>query len=256
MIGNRDGINGCTKIHCLSPSKCLYFKQNCEKNCVSAHNAQFSVKDHNKKTDFFEKTLPAALFASEMTEKSNKKELSAPEITQLLSALNEGNRDAVDALIPMVYAELRRLAAHYLKGERGEHTLQPTALVHEAFLKLVEQETPWQNRAHFFAMAASLMRRILVDYARGHKAEKRGGAVEKIPLEEAFVFAREKPAQMLALDEALKRLTEMDARRGQIVELKFFGGLTNEEIAEVLGVHSNTVLRDWNLARAWLKTQL
>ena len=200
--------------------------------------------------------MQTAFFASEMTEKPNKEELSAPEITRLLSALNEGNRDAVDALIPLVYAELRRLAAYYLRGERGGHTLQPTALVHEAFLKLVEQETPWQNRAHFFAMAASLMRRILVDYARSHKAEKRGGAAEKIPLEEAFVFAREKPAQMIALDDALKKLAEIDPRRGRIVELKFFGGLNNEEIAEVLGVHSNTVLRDWNLARAWLKTQL
>jgi RNA polymerase sigma-70 factor (ECF subfamily) len=195
-------------------------------------------------------------FASEMAGTSNKEELSAPEITRLLLALNEGNRDAVDALIPVVYAELRRLAAHYLRGERGGHTLEPTALVHEAFLKLVEQETPWQNRVHFFAMAASLMRRILVDYARGHNAEKRGGAAEKIPLEEAFVFAREKPAQMIALDDALKKLAEKDPRRSQIVELKFFGGLTNDEIAEVLGVHSNTVLRDWNLARAWLKTQL
>ena len=191
-----------------------------------------------------------------MSKKPNQEEISSPEITRLLSALNEGNREAVDALIPLVYAELRRLAAHYLRSERGGHTLQPTALVHEAFLKLVEQETPWQNRAHFFAMAASLMRRILVDYARGRGAEKRGGAAEKVSLDEAFVFAREKPAEMIALDDALKKLARIDARRSRVVELKFFGGLNNEEIAEILGVHSNTVLRDWNLARAWLKTQL
>jgi RNA polymerase sigma-70 factor (ECF subfamily) len=191
-----------------------------------------------------------------MSEKAKSKEPGSSEITRLLSALNEGDRGAVDSLIPLVYAELRRLAAHYLRSERGNHTLQPTALVHEAFLKLVEQETPWQNRAHFFAMAASLMRRILVDHARGHLAEKRGGAVEKVSLDTAFVFAREKPQQMVALDEALKRLAEKDPRCSTVVELKFFGGLNNEEIAQVLGVHSNTVLRDWSLARAWLKTQI
>jgi RNA polymerase sigma factor (TIGR02999 family) len=194
--------------------------------------------------------------AEKPKEKPKSGELSSPEITKLLSALNEGNRDAVDALIPLVYAELRRLAGHYLRSERGGHTLQPTALVHEAFLKLIEQETPWQNRAHFFAMAASLMRRILVDYARGHLAEKRGGSAEKVSLDEAFVFARERPSQMVALDDALKQLAKIDPRRSRVVELKFFGGLNNEEIGEILGVHSNTVLRDWNLARAWLKTQL
>lgn len=178
------------------------------------------------------------------------------EVTRLLQNLNDGKAEAVDELIPLVYAELRRLAAHYLKNEREGHTLQPTALVHEAFLKLVEQETQWQNRGHFFAMAANLMRRILVDYARGYKAEKRGGDAEKISLDDAFVFVKEKPAQMIALDEALEELAKIDLRRSQVVELKFFGGLNNEEIAEVLGVHSNTVLRDWNLARAWLKTQI
>ena len=178
------------------------------------------------------------------------------EVTRLLQNLNERKSEVVEELIPLVYAELRRLAAHYLKSERVGHTLQPTALVHEAFLKLVEQETNWQNRSHFFAMAANLMRRILVDYARGHKAEKRGGEAEKISLEDAFVFVKEKPAQMIALDEALQELAKIDERRSKVVELKFFGGLNNEEIAEVLGIHSNTVLRDWNLARAWLKTQI
>ncbi len=178
------------------------------------------------------------------------------EVTRLLQSLTAGNAEAVDALVPLVYSELRRLAAHYLKSEREGHTLQPTALVHEAFLKLVEQETAWQNRNHFFAIAASVMRRILVDYARGYKAEKRGGAAEKVSLEDAFVFVKEKPAEMIALDEALEELAEIDPRRAKVVELKFFGGLNNEEIAEVLGVHSNTILRDWKLARAWLKTQM
>lgn len=178
------------------------------------------------------------------------------EVTRLLQNLNEGKGGAVEELIPLVYAELRRLAAHYLKNEREGHTLQPTALVHEAFLKLVEQDTEWQNRNHFFAIAANLMRRILVDYARGHKAEKRGGEAEKVSLEDAFIFVKEKPAQMIALDEALQELAKIDERRSKVVELKFFGGLNNEEIAEVLGIHSNTVLRDWNLARAWLKTQI
>lgn len=178
------------------------------------------------------------------------------EVTRLLQNINEGKSEAVEELIPLVYAELRRLAAHYLKSERDGHTLQPTALVHEAFLKLVEQETQWQNRGHFFAMAANLMRRILVDYARSYKAEKRGGGAEKLSLDDIFVFVKEKPAEMIALDEALIELAKVDQRRSQVVELRFFGGLSNEEIARVLDVHVNTVLRDWNLARAWLRTQI
>ncbi len=174
----------------------------------------------------------------------------------LLRELSAGNRETVDALVPLVYEELRKLAAYYLKSERQGHTLQPTALVHEAFLKLVGQETEWQNRNHFFAIAANLMRRILVDYARSHTAAKRGGEVQNISLEDAFVFVKDKPAEMIALDEALEELAKVDVRRAKVVELRFFGGLNNEEIAEVLGVHSNTVLRDWNLARAWLKIQL
>ncbi|HVE56316.1 MAG TPA: sigma-70 family RNA polymerase sigma factor [Pyrinomonadaceae bacterium] len=191
-----------------------------------------------------------------MSEKIPEPETQEKEVTRLLQSLNAGNRQAVDALIPLVYAELRKLAAHYLRSERDEHTLQPTALVHEAFLRLVEQETAWQNRTHFFAMAANLMRRILVDYARGHSAEKRGGAAEKISLDDAFIFVKERPSAVIALDEALEELAKIDPRRSRVVELKFFGGLNHEEIAEILGVHVNTVLRDWNLARAWLKTQI
>jgi RNA polymerase sigma-70 factor, ECF subfamily len=187
---------------------------------------------------------------------SNESAENSAEVTQLLIALREGEREAVDRLVPLVYAELRRLAAFYLKSERAGHTLQPTALVHEAFLRLVDADVQWQNRGHFFALAANLMRRILVDYARKYQAEKRGGGEAKVSLEEAFVFAQERPREMIALDEALQRLAEIDPRRSQVVELKFFGGLSHEEIAEVLGVHKNTVLRDWNLARAWLKTQM
>jgi RNA polymerase sigma factor (TIGR02999 family) len=191
-----------------------------------------------------------------MKEFSPKTPTETHEVTRLLHAFNAGNREALDAVIPIVYKELRKLAAHYLKNERAGHTLQPTALVHEAFLRLTGQEIILQNRGHFFAMSARLMRQILVDYARHRAAEKRGGAAEKFSLEETFTFVRERPAEMIALDEALEELTKVDARRAQVVELRFFGGLNNEEIAEVLGVHSNTVLRDWNLARAWLKKQL
>ena len=189
-----------------------------------------------------------------MSEKTPETE--AQEVTRLLQSLNAGNREAVDALVPLVYAELRKLAAHYLKAEREEHTLQPTALVHEAFLRLVEQETAWQNRTHFFAMAANLMRRILVDYARSHTAEKRGGEAEKIALEDAFVFVKERPSEMIALDEALNKLAKIDPRRSRVVELKFFGGLTTEEIAEVLKLSTDTVKRDWKFARNWLLREL
>lgn len=178
------------------------------------------------------------------------------EVTQLLAAWREGNDQAFEQLVPLVYDELRKLAGHYLRSERDGHTLQPTALVNEAFVRLVEQNVQWQNRGHFFAIAASLMRRILVDYARNHKAQKRGGEAEKVELDEAFIFAREKSAELIALDEALERFAEIDPKRARVVELRFFGGLNNEEIADLMGVHSNTVLRDWTLARAWLKNEL
>lgn len=189
-----------------------------------------------------------------MNEEPDKR--SIREVTVLLEQVARGQEGAADALVPLVYAELRRLAAFYLKSERVGHTLQPTALVHEAFLKLVEQKTEWQNRAHFFAVAANIMRRILVDYARGHLAKKRGGDAARVSLDDAFVFASERPAELIALDEALDELAAVDPRRGRVVELKFFGGLTHDEIAEVLEVHPNTVLRDWKLARAWLRTKI
>jgi len=179
-------------------------------------------------------------------------------ITQLLISWGNGDQAALEKLMPLVYSELRRLASNYLRRERGEHTLQPTALVNEAYLKLVDQRNPkWQNRAHFFGIAAQLMRRILVDHARQHQAAKRGGSSQKrISLTGAEAFAKQPEVDLLALNEALDELAKMDPQQSRIVELKFFGGLSIEEIAEVLGIGHATVERDWKMARAWLRRQL
>jgi len=169
----------------------------------------------------------------------------------------EGDREAEAQLIPIVYAELRRLASFCLNRERTDHTLQPTALVHEAFLRMVHENQPiWQNRAHFFAVAARLMRQILVDYARRHRTHKRGGGQEKLSLDAALAFTREKSAEVVMLDDALDRLSEQDQRQARIVEMRFFGGLTMEEIAEVLQLSPKTVKRDWTMARAWLHQKI
>jgi RNA polymerase sigma factor (TIGR02999 family) len=179
------------------------------------------------------------------------------EVTLLLSALTRGDDGAATKLIPVVYAELRRLAASYMRRERQDHTLQATALVHEAFLKLVEQRSVnWQSRAHFFGVAAQLMRRILIDHARGHLRQKRGGEHRKVSLDEAFIFSEQQSAELLAVDESLSRLAKLDERQGRIVELRFFGGLSVEEAAEVLGVSPKTVKRDWSMAKAWLYADL
>src|SRR5208282_334364 len=179
------------------------------------------------------------------------------DVTVLLAQLTKGNEEAGSKLIPLVYSELRRLAGGYMRHERPDHTLQPTALVHEAYLRLIGQrEVQWQNRAHFFGVAAQLMRRILLNHARAHKTEKRGGHEVKIPLDQALVFTEAKSPDLLALDEALTRLTELDARQGRVVEMRFFGGLSEEEAAEVLGVSSRTVKRDWEVARAWLHNEM
>jgi len=179
------------------------------------------------------------------------------EITQLLLKAKKGDRQAESALIPLVYAELRRLARCYMRNERPDHTLQATALVHEAYLKLIEQtEITWQNRAHFFAVAAQLMRRILVDHARAKRAEKRGGSREKISLDGAVAFSPERPDEFLALNQALDRLSQLDPRQVRIVELKYVVGLTDEEAAEVLAVSPRTVKRDWAVAKAWLYREL
>ena len=179
------------------------------------------------------------------------------EVTQLLIQLRAGNRDAEAKLIPLVYAELRRLAAHYLRGERPEHTLQPTALVHEAYLRLTKiREVDWQSRSHFFAMSANVMRRILVDHARAQQANKREGFRNAISLEEQLVVSPARSSELLALDEALDRLSKLNARQSKIVELRFFGGLSEEETGAALGVSARTVKRDWRVAKAWLYNEV
>ena len=182
----------------------------------------------------------------------------AGQITQLLQEWSQGNQQAGDQLLPLVYEELRRQASRYLRKERANHTLQTTALIHEAYLKLIgKTQVEWQNRAHFFALAAQAMRRILVDHARERHREKRGGAAENLPLNEAFqLAAKEKSVDLIALDEALNRLAKLDARQVQVVELRYFSGLSHNETAEVLGLSNATVRNDWNLAKAWLRLEL
>jgi RNA polymerase sigma factor (TIGR02999 family) len=176
----------------------------------------------------------------------------------MLKEWSGGKREALDALLPIVYAELRRQAARFLQRERIGHTLQTTALIHETYLKLVDQQTVnWQNRAHFYGIAAQAMRRILVDYAKTRHREKRGGIGENLPLEAAaLVSSGEKSVDLVALDEALERLAEFDRRQAQIVELRYFSGLTIEETAEVLRISPATVKSDWNVAKAWLRREI
>jgi len=178
-------------------------------------------------------------------------------VTQILRDWNEGDADAPARLMPLVYEELRRRAADCLRRERRDHTLQPTALVHEAYVKLVGQNrAQWKDRAHFCSVAAQLMRRILVKYAEAHNADKRGGQLRKIYLDETRELAQERAPDLLALDDALKSLAVSHPRESEIVELKFFGGLNAKEIAEILNVSTKTVLRDWQFAKAWLSRQL
>ena len=179
------------------------------------------------------------------------------DVTLLLGQLSQGKEEASEKLIPLVYSELRKLAGAYMRREPSDHTLQPTALVHEAYLKLVEQRSVnWQSRSHFFGIAAQLMRRILVDHARGHMRDKRGGGAIPVPLDEALVFAPEQSSELVKLDESLERLAKLDPRQSKIVELRFFGGLTVEQTAEVLGISPKTVKRDWAVAKAWLHGDL
>lgn len=183
---------------------------------------------------------------------------SSENVTQLLVKWGEGDSKALDKLMPLVYSELRRLARNYLRRERQDHTLQPTALVNEAYLKLIDQKSArWQNRAQFYGVAAQLMRRILVDHARQHQAEKRGGpGRERLSITSAGQLAEKPEIDLLALHEALKELKTFDPQQERIVELKFFGGLSIDETAEVLGVGHATVERDWKMARAWLRKKL
>jgi len=179
------------------------------------------------------------------------------EVTQLLKKAQNGDRESLDELLPLIYDELRRVAASQLQKERSDHTLQATALVHEAYLRLLEQrEVDWQNRAHFFSIAAEMMRRILVNYAVQRNAQKRGDGAARLSLDEAVSFSDEKDFDLVALDDALKQLAEYDETQARIVELRFFGGLTIEETAEVLQISDSTVKREWRMAKAWLKTKL
>lgn len=182
---------------------------------------------------------------------------SPDQITQLLKDWGNGDETARDQLIPLVYEELRRMAHRYMRKERPGHTLQTSALVHEAFVRLVDQTAvQWQNRAHFFSIAAQMMRRILVDHARGRQYAKRGGDARYIALDEALIVSEERVADVVALDEALVRFAAVDQRKSQIVELRFFGGLSIEETAAVLAVSPGTVMRDWTLAKAWLRREI
>jgi RNA polymerase sigma factor (TIGR02999 family) len=178
------------------------------------------------------------------------------QVTELLVAWSNGDQAALDQLTPLVYEELHRLAHHYMSRERSDHTLQTSALVNEAYIHLVDQnDLHWQNRAQFFGLAAQLMRHILVDHARAHTRAKRGGG-RKVALDDFAVLNPERGAELIALDEALKRLAALHPRKGQVVELKFFGGLTVEEIAEVLKVSPVTVMRDWSFAKSWLHREI
>src|SRR2546425_12936016 len=183
--------------------------------------------------------------------------VSQQRVTELLVDWSHGDNAALAELTPLVYEELRRLAHHYMEGERPDHTLQTTALVNEAYLRLADQTNPnWQSRAHFFAVAARAMRQILVSYARSNRAQKRGGGAAKIELDEAVILSPEQSKEIVDLDEALERLATLDSRKAQVVELKYFGGLNYDEMAEVLKISRVTVRRDWEFAKVWLYTEL
>jgi len=188
----------------------------------------------------------------------NESTENAPDVTEMLKEWSDGNTRVLDNLMPLVYEELRRQASRFLRKERAGHTLQTTALIHEAYLKLIDQKNvEWQNRAHFFAIASTAMRRILVDYARERHREKRGGAGSDLPLDEALqISSKEKPIDLVALDEALTRLAGFDPRQARIVELRYFSGLDTDETAAVLGVSNATVRRDWSFAKAWLRQEI
>jgi RNA polymerase sigma factor (TIGR02999 family) len=179
------------------------------------------------------------------------------DVTQLLMSWSDGDESALEKLVPLVYGELRRLAGQYMRRERRDHTLQTTALINEAYLQLIDiRKMHWQNRAHFFALCARLMRRILVDFARSRQYAKRGGGAQPLSLDQSVLVSPEYSPDLLAVDDALQALAKFDGRKAQVVELRFFGGLTIEETAEALKVSPETVRRDWRLAKAWLLREL
>jgi RNA polymerase sigma-70 factor, ECF subfamily len=178
------------------------------------------------------------------------------EVTRILTAIEQGDPTAADQLLPLVYDELHRLARSYFRRERGEHTLQPTALVHEAYIRMVDQKSPMETRGHFLAVAATQMRRILMDYARKHRAERRGGGGQKVMLEDTMAIAEQRPLDMISLDTALGQLSMLDPEQARLVELRFFGGLSVEETAEVMGVSPATIKRSWSSARAFLHREM
>jgi len=178
------------------------------------------------------------------------------DVTQLLKAMTSGDPAAAERLLPLVYAELHRLATAYMRRERQDHTLQPTALINEAYLRLAGDNVNWQNREHFIGVAAHVMRRVLVDYARAHKAEMRGGGLRRVEFDEGVAISVERSEELLSLDEALNRLMQLNPRQAKVVELRYFGGLSVEQIAGILAIAPRSVKRDWALARIWLFKQL
>ncbi len=181
---------------------------------------------------------------------------SDADVTQILHAMRSGDPAAAEQLLPLIYAELHRLAASYMRRERKDHTLQPTALINEAYLRLAKEDLEWQNREHFIGVAANVMRRVLVDHARAHNAGIRGGGLRRVELEEGLAFSEERSSELLSLDEALSRLARVSLRQARIVELRYFGGLTVEEVAALLSIAPRSVKRDWSLARIWLHKEL
>lgn len=222
-------------------------------NCISFKNIKLvSAIDTDNGNGYAARQRILALFRGVHVQRGSSK-----QVTELLVRWRGGDRAALDALMPLVYDELRRLARHYLQRERCDHTLQSTALVHEAYARLVGQDLPqWQNRAHFFGVAAHLMRQILVDHARNRKAAKRGGEACRVTLDDAASLARPVDVDVIALDEALKHLAKIDPQQSRVVELRFFAGLSIEDTSEVLGISASTVNRDWNTARVWLYREL
>jgi RNA polymerase sigma factor (TIGR02999 family) len=193
-----------------------------------------------------------------MSKKEADRPASAePRVTELLAAWSNGDESALNTMMPLVYDELHRMARRFMARQKAGHTLQPTALINEAFIKLVGNENKeWKDRAHFFGVAAQAMRHILVDYARSRSYAKRGGGAQRVDLDQALAVTQERTGDIVALDDALNELTKVDARKSQVVELRYFGGLTVDETAEVLKVSSVTVMRDWSLAKAWLYREL